>query len=190
MPNHQVDVIDFGLTAPQAVEIGLETELFTRKKALPADLDLDEVALEWFTGIHMRGNQYECTRCELNAFSADQLAEFIKAGLESAGAIGKLATSRGPADRACADGTRRIAHLAGRTEAGRANQYRRGGPPIAHEKPDLVEVTEADVRARFDNHPTESWRAAADRLVNDDIDRAELVDRITELLTEQIDQAR
>ena len=50
MPNHSVDVIDLGLTVPQAIEYGLETEKFTRRKALPADLELDEAALEWFTG--------------------------------------------------------------------------------------------------------------------------------------------
>ena len=44
MPDHNIDVIDLGLTALQADEIGLETEAFTRRKALPADLVLDEVA--------------------------------------------------------------------------------------------------------------------------------------------------
>ena len=50
MPNHNVDVIDLGLTVPQAIEYGLETEKFTRRKALPVDLELDDDALEWFTG--------------------------------------------------------------------------------------------------------------------------------------------
>ena len=37
MPYHSVDVIDLGLTVPQAIEYGLETDQFTRRKALPAD---------------------------------------------------------------------------------------------------------------------------------------------------------
>ena len=38
MPNHSVDVIDLGLTVPQAIDAELETETFTRRKALPADV--------------------------------------------------------------------------------------------------------------------------------------------------------
>ena len=82
MPNHNIDVIDLGLTVPQAIEYGLETEQFTRRKALPADLELDDAALEWFTGTPIQAGygkpHYECTRCELNAFSADQLAELSR----------------------------------------------------------------------------------------------------------------
>ncbi len=33
---------------------------------------------------------YECTRCELNAFSADELAEFIETGLQTHGAATKV----------------------------------------------------------------------------------------------------
>ena len=94
MPNHSVDVIDLGLTVPQAIEFGLETEKFTRRKELPADLELDEDALEWFTGEPIRAGygkyHYECRRCELNAFSSDGLAEFIETGLQRHGATTKL----------------------------------------------------------------------------------------------------
>ena len=50
MPDHNIDVIDLGLTVPQAIEHGLETEKFTREGELPADLELDDDAHEWFTG--------------------------------------------------------------------------------------------------------------------------------------------
>ena len=50
MPDHNIEVIDLGLTVPQAIDYGLETEQFTRKVELPADLVLDEDAREWFTG--------------------------------------------------------------------------------------------------------------------------------------------
>ena len=64
MPNHNVDVIDLGLTVPQAIEYELETEKFTRKKELPADLELDDDALEWFTGEPIQAGygkrHYEC----------------------------------------------------------------------------------------------------------------------------------
>ena len=44
MPDHNVEVIDLGLTVSQAIEEGLETEEFTRRKRLPADVDFDEDA--------------------------------------------------------------------------------------------------------------------------------------------------
>ena len=98
MPDHNIDVIDLGLTVPQAIEYGLETEQFTRRKALPADLELDDAALERFTGTPIDAGygkpHYECTRCELNAFSADELAEFIEAGLQRHDATTKLVTLR------------------------------------------------------------------------------------------------
>jgi hypothetical protein len=51
----------------------------------------------------------------------------------------------------------------------------------------LADVTEADVRDRFGEHPTESWRAAADQLVEDAADGPGLGDRVAELITEQLD---
>ncbi len=50
MPNHSVEVIDLGLTVPQAISEGLETETDVRKCALPSELVLDDDALRWFTG--------------------------------------------------------------------------------------------------------------------------------------------
>ena len=35
MPDHNIEIIDLGLTVPQAIEEGLETERFTRKKNCP-----------------------------------------------------------------------------------------------------------------------------------------------------------
>ena len=46
---------------------------------LPSNLVLDDDAREWFTGEEegvsaADKTQYDCTRCELNAFSSDELA--------------------------------------------------------------------------------------------------------------------
>jgi len=94
MPNHNVRVIDLGLTVPQAISLRLETETFIRKVALPSTLALDEDALRWFTGepFSAPGGKtwYHGTRCELNAFSADGLIEFIEAGLARHGVVPKL----------------------------------------------------------------------------------------------------
>ena len=94
MPNHRVRVIDLGLTAPQAVSYGLETEPFTRKVGLPKNLVLDAQALEWFTGTPFPApggkTWYHATRCELNAFSAPELAAFIEEQLLRHGVVPKL----------------------------------------------------------------------------------------------------
>jgi DNA topoisomerase VI subunit B len=191
MPDHNIDVIDLGLTVPQAIEHQLETENFTRKKALPADLVLDDDAEDWFTGepfTAARGKtHYTCTRCELNAFSADELAEFIESGLRAHGATGKLLP---PADVL-------TEHVqTSRDEALTARVMDRLMELVdidavvrrlRDEHPGLADVTEADVRDRFGEHPTESWRAAADQLVEDAADGPGLGDRVAELITEQLD---
>jgi DNA topoisomerase VI subunit B len=57
---------------------------------------------------------------------------------------------------------------------------------LRDEHPDLANVVESDLRDRFDDHPTESWRASADQLVEDAVDDAELADRARELIIEQL----
>ena len=173
MPNHSIDVIDLGLTAPQADDYGLETERFTRRKALPAELELDEVARKWFTGQPVYAGygkrHYECTRCELNAFSADQLAEFIAAGLQRHGATTKLVPP--PDVLAARVGTVRDERLAELVWLELADMFD-VDDVVRHlitSYPDLADVGEADVRDMFTNHPTRSWRTAAQQLVHQKI---------------------
>ena len=94
MPDHNIEVIDLGLTVPQAIEEGLETEEFTRKEGLPADLDSTTTRANGSPASRSDAGDgkthYDCTRCELNAFSSDELAEFIEAGLARHGVTAKL----------------------------------------------------------------------------------------------------
>jgi len=191
MPNHNIDVIDLGLTVPQAIEYGLETEQFTRRKALPADLELDDAALEWFTGepIDARYGKphYECTRCELNAFSADQLAEFIEAGLQRHDATTKLVP---PADvlaehvqEARDDALTDLV----KTELARLVDVDAVVDQLLADRPELAIVDEDRVRANFTDHPTRSWRSAAEQLVSQDIDAVDgLVDAVREQIAEKL----
>lgn len=52
MPDHHLDVIDMGLRLEEGLEMGLQTETFTHKKALPEDIlpMLTDKELELFTG--------------------------------------------------------------------------------------------------------------------------------------------
>lgn len=192
MPNHNIEVIDLGLTVPQAIEYGLETERFTRKKALPTELELDDDALEWFTGTPVSAGygkrHYECTRCELNAFSADELAEFIEAGLQRNGATTKLIP---PAD--VLDGhvhavrDEALGDLV-MVELERMGLYvdavvRR----LIADNPDLATVDEKRVRDGFTNAPTWSWRSLSQQFARDDVDDADgLAEAARALLIEQL----
>jgi DNA topoisomerase VI subunit B len=191
MPHHIVNVIDLGLTVPQAIEYGLETENFTRKKELPADLELDEEALEWFTGMPIHAGwskvHYQCRRCELNAFSSDQLAEFIVTGLQQHGATMKLVP---PADVLAAnvrsDRDDALHDLVMRELLTMINV-----DDVVHQlvadRPDLVDVQEARVRGMLADHPALSWRSSVSGLVRADIDAADdLPETIRAQLAEQL----
>jgi hypothetical protein len=190
MPHHSIDVIDLGLTVPQAITLELETEQFTRKAELPAELELDPDALEWFTGQRLPGYRkphYDCRRCELNAFSSDGLAEFIEAGLQRHGATTKLVP---PEDvlaeyvEAARDDvlTKLVA-----AELGNIVDIDAVVNQLLVSHPGLVDVAESRVRDRFTDAPAESWRLAAKHLVNADIDAADrLTDIARTLLAEQL----
>jgi len=94
MPDYAVDVVDLGLTIEDARAWGLQTETFTRKKALPRRLVLSEAARAAFEG-RREWKQWVCERVELNAFSAPALIGYIEEGLQRAGVRGKVIPSDG-----------------------------------------------------------------------------------------------
>lgn len=77
MPNHSVEVLDIGLTVEDALEMGLDSEPFSRKKGVPYTLRrrLSEDAEEYF--VHRQ------ERFELNAILPDtRRIEYIERKLE------------------------------------------------------------------------------------------------------------
>ena len=194
MPDHHIDVIDLGLTVPQAIGYGLETEEYTRRKALPADLELDPQARRWFTGTPFSAGwgktHYRCIRCELNAFSADELAAHIEAGLQSHGATTKVVPPPDVlADRVARFRDARLADLVW-SEMARKFNVAAVVRQLVADHPDLAEVDEARIRDDFTDNPTRSWLTVADQLVDDDIDDAEgITDAIREQITQQLNGA-
>jgi hypothetical protein len=95
MPDYYVDVMDLGLTAEEAVTMGLEPEEYTRKSSLSKELlslldePGNELAQEWFAG-EKRGNNWLCKRVELDQMSAPQEVEYIERKLVEAGVRGKV----------------------------------------------------------------------------------------------------
>jgi hypothetical protein len=109
MPDHHLDVIDIGLRLAEGLEMGLQTETFTRKKALPEGIFpmLTDKELELFTGeqwrVQRNPDRFEwrnCQRIEINAIKARDragyLAQKIGEALQRRSAITTTADSQQP----------------------------------------------------------------------------------------------
>src|SRR5215207_1119496 len=85
MPHHKVDVVDIGLTVADAVELGLDSEPFSRAHDIPwrTRRRLTELEYEYFVTLQ--------ERFELNAILPDtRRIEYIEEKLEENGVRGKL----------------------------------------------------------------------------------------------------
>jgi hypothetical protein len=85
MPHHKVDVVDIGLSVEDALEMGLDSEPFSRTKSIPWTLSrrLSDEAEEYFS--HRR------ERFELNAILPDTARiEYIERKLKENGVRGKV----------------------------------------------------------------------------------------------------
>jgi DNA topoisomerase VI subunit B len=94
MPDHQIDVIDIGLTLGEAAALGLETETFARKVALDARLlpHLNEIERVMWKASHRASLRFPaiCERVELNAMTTLQLVTHITQALDRHGATAKV----------------------------------------------------------------------------------------------------
>ena len=88
MPNHNITVIDLGLTLQSGLDMKLEGENKKRKKELPSTLELTDDEREFFQGdlIKRSDNKKEWLGkiIELNAMSSDQLIQYVDTGISSA----------------------------------------------------------------------------------------------------------
>lgn len=89
MPNHHLDVIDIGLRLEEGLEMGLATETFSRKKAIPEGIvpQLTDKEKECFTGKPFQGKDkngniyYEwrdCQRIEINAIKVRDRVVYLE----------------------------------------------------------------------------------------------------------------
>jgi hypothetical protein len=98
MPGYAVDVIDLRLRWADAMDLGLETEPFPRKRDLPEGLQplLTADEKRAFVGRPAsrdhRGKvtKWDCERVELNALTAPQLVTYIEQRLADVGVRGKI----------------------------------------------------------------------------------------------------
>lgn len=92
MPEHSIEVVNLGLGYEEAIEMGLETESFTRKKELSAGLNLTPRERQAFEGVKVGNKRWECRRVEINALAADpdRFLRFIEEKLRAHGCTEKL----------------------------------------------------------------------------------------------------
>jgi hypothetical protein len=97
MPGYHVDVIDLGLNLQEALDMGLLTEKFLRRKALPKNLipKLSPKELEYFTGKRIPTDEpkkkwFEAQRVELNAMGPVERIAFLERKLAEHGATAKV----------------------------------------------------------------------------------------------------
>ncbi|EGD51734.1 ATP-binding region ATPase domain protein [Thermoanaerobacter ethanolicus JW 200] len=92
MKGYSVDVIDIGLKLEEALEMGLQSETFTREQDIPNGIkeNLTPLEKEWFIGKKIHNKSSLSRRIELNAMSGPQLVEYIEKKLEKYGACAKV----------------------------------------------------------------------------------------------------
>lgn len=89
-------VFDAGLHLEEALEMGLATETFVRKKALPKNLELTKLEREYFTGksftLKDDKKAWRAQRVELNALSCDpaKFCQWVESKLHQFGITKKL----------------------------------------------------------------------------------------------------
>jgi DNA topoisomerase VI subunit B len=169
MPGHRVEVIDLGVRLADALRLGLPTEEFTRRKALPSGLKLDDVEREHFVGRPVGSKTWACRRVELNAFSGPDLIGNVERGLAANGVRGKVI----PPDPVLTEQLKADMRLAVRAavEAEWAEQI---GNEVERRFQDLAgraENGKAGLRAKvallLQGQPSMSWRAAVGLRANE-----------------------
>jgi hypothetical protein len=90
MPGYSVNVIDIGLNLQEALDMGLPTEEFTRRKKLPSKLKLTDIEKEYFTGKYVGDKKWLAKRIEINALLPAKRIAHIERKLAEHGAQGKV----------------------------------------------------------------------------------------------------
>jgi len=164
MPEHNVDVVDIGLTVADAVGLGLDPEPFSRKKDMPwrTRRRLTQLECEYFIDLR--------ERFELNAILPDtRRIEYIEEKLKENGVRGKVV----PPD----DNLSELSEKMYRSEASKwadaAFEELVGWEDVKKELVDefigkfKLENSERYIRARFKKDDALSWKSALKSVLGD-----------------------
>jgi hypothetical protein len=189
MPGYAVEVTDLGLKLEEALRLGLLTEKFVRRKALPYNLDLNETERRYFEGQFKGHKQWECDRVELNAFTSPGLIEFLERKLAEAGADDKLI----PPAKYLKEYSQKVFSTKFRAHIEEEAWDLLGLDDIFEsldakfQKPTLRRISKKALDAAFAEHPEKSWRNAADGVIEKAM--GEDGDAICMALKDQLEQS-
>lgn len=167
MKGYSVDVVDIGLKLEEALEMGLESEEFTRQQDIPQAIkeNLTDLERRWFIGRQAGRKSWVCRRIELNAMSAPQLISYIERKLAQHGAAAKVLP---PENVVAAYAEDRYRFLAAEIAERRILEML-NVPALVRRaleeagRPDFAGLQEA-LAARLAANPPESWRELAETM--------------------------
>jgi hypothetical protein len=168
MPGYSVDVVDIGLTVEDALEMGLASEPFHRKKDISWELRmrLSDVAKEYLYQRNGYGKGISGRRFELNAILPDtRRVEYIERKLEENGVRDKVIP---PEEKLGELADEKYRDLSGKWVAKTIEDLISSeelGKEIADQFLDEFKLEEArrHIEARFDKDRSLSWRAALEK---------------------------
>jgi DNA topoisomerase VI subunit A len=168
MPHHSVDVVDIGLTVEDALEMGLASEPFYRKKNISWELrmKLSDTAKEYLYQRNGYSRGISGKRFELNAILPDtRRVEYIERKLEENGVRGKVI----PPDEKLGElADEKYRDLSAEWVAKTVEDLISSeelGKEIADQFLDEFKLEEArrHIEAHFDKDRSLSWRAALEK---------------------------
>jgi hypothetical protein len=175
MPDYSVEIISLGLFLQEALDMGLQVETFTRKRALPQGLRLTDLEKKYFEGELIddgwkrldgkkRNPQWRCRRVEINAIPVRERAPYLERQLQRHGITEKVI----PPEEVLRSELNEAVEAKARSVA-----LRQLESAIQREANKLAAVARGDqqnlaeqVRAAFAKHPAQSWRDAIDELAS------------------------
>ena len=190
MPNHNVEVVDLGLKVADAIKLGLPTETFHRKKALPWWMPdrLTDKENEWFEGEHLYRKRWKGTRVELNAFTAPALVAYIESALAKHGATRKVVPPKKVIVEAAEKHHKeRVTELVNETIADvvDADDIIE---TVLQETKDVAKTTQKGIKEDLKDNPPEPWRTFVtnpiDKRLKDKED--EIEERVREMLSDHM----
>ena len=164
MPDYHVEICDMGLSLDYARSVGLLTETFTRKIALPAKIALTDDERRLFTGERIGTSKklFQAERIELNALTSGQLVEYIEAKMVEFGATEKVIPDATALTRLSDDITRQMVQK----EVEKIISETLSIPKIANDIHQKYGWDDSGIKGmietKFNNDRSQSWRDAVE----------------------------
>ena len=188
MPDHRLDVIDLGLTLDEGLKMELQTETFTRKKAIPDGIlsGLTDDERKMFDGNYDKDNGLwrGCQRIEINAIPKRDRAGYLDRKIsevmtrkEPATQPGEAPqTNRPPLAEMMATGDAMIALLIGeKIRAAIAERIDLDAiAALAKKQVMTIPIMDENLQAALDTDPAANWRNVVRQYADECIDEQQI----------------